>query len=75
MMTFHPVSPADRDGYTAVEVWERDRQVATIYAMESGLNVITTPDYEPSDVDMQTRAPMGVQFRLSPRSEREGKRR
>jgi hypothetical protein len=63
------------DGYSAIEVWSQNRQVATIYAMEGGLNIVTTPDYEPSDVDMQTRAPMGVQFRLSRRLDRESKRR
>jgi hypothetical protein len=75
-MTFSPAADAIGPGRTAIDVIDDDGQhVATIYAMSGGLNIVTTPNYEPADLAVEVQPPMGVQFAIRARGDLGNRRR
>lgn len=75
-MTFSPPAASTGPGRTAIDVHDdRGQKVATIYATRDGINVRMEPQCEAAGLSIDQQPPIGVQFAISRRSEREGKRR
>jgi hypothetical protein len=59
-MTFKPPSKATTPGRTAIELWDGERQAATIYAGRAGLMVEFEPGYGAGNIEIDVRPGSGV---------------
>jgi hypothetical protein len=63
-MYFKPPSASTIQGRTAIEVWDAERHVATIYGQRGGLHLVCEPGFEPVDLAIEPQQPYGVQIGL-----------
>jgi len=59
-MTFHPPSKDTTPGRSAIELWDGDRQAATIYAGRAGIMIEFEPGYEAGNMEIGIRGGAGV---------------
>ena len=59
-MHFRPREAGMIDGRSAVELWDHDRHVATIYAQRAGVHIVYQTGFGPGELAVEVQQPYGV---------------